>query len=313
MFGNFGAAQIDANLVAKFSFEEGSLIDESNYGNHANFCNATLTEDRFGVANSAYEFNGSSYVTVPGDEFSSENLTVSVWFKSTSLEHSRIMALPYGASSSWSILYQHPSIAQNSLGFTNTSNSPNLWTANSAEGNLNVSDGEWHHMVAVRNASLKRIYLYIDCRLQDSVDYQGRIYQPDNVLNIGRFDASSGHYFNGCIDDISIYNRVLNMEEVSDLCKDDEMTNTFGVELEDDIVDCKIYPNPAKEFCTVELECDGCNGELRMFNMAGELVYQNIFTKLHNIHLTNYPEGMYVLKVQVDSGVFITKRIIVAK
>lgn len=53
-------------LVAYFNFNGGSLHDSSGYHNDISFSNATMTTDRFGNANNAYLFNGtSSYMTVP--------------------------------------------------------------------------------------------------------------------------------------------------------------------------------------------------------------------------------------------------------
>jgi len=54
------------SLVAYYNFNNGSLKDSSGRGNHITFNNAVATADRFGKANNAYLFNGtSSYMRVP--------------------------------------------------------------------------------------------------------------------------------------------------------------------------------------------------------------------------------------------------------
>ncbi len=48
------------SLIAWYKFTGGSLKDSSGKNNHIVFNNATLSTDRFGRANNAYSFNGSS-------------------------------------------------------------------------------------------------------------------------------------------------------------------------------------------------------------------------------------------------------------
>lgn len=56
---------LDGGLVAYYPFN-GNANDSSGNGNNASFNNATLTVDRFGNANGAYQFNGTSnYMVVP--------------------------------------------------------------------------------------------------------------------------------------------------------------------------------------------------------------------------------------------------------
>lgn len=66
----------------------------------------------------------------------------------------------------------------------------------------NLSDGKWHH-VAV-SVSAKRLALYVDCSLLESVDwvYQGMGISTDGLLMVGgivqRFDTPfevSGHFY----------------------------------------------------------------------------------------------------------------------
>jgi len=51
---------ITSGLVAWYNFNNGTLKDSSGFNNHITFNNATPAADRFGRANNAYSFNGSS-------------------------------------------------------------------------------------------------------------------------------------------------------------------------------------------------------------------------------------------------------------
>ncbi|WEK37703.1 MAG: LamG domain-containing protein [Candidatus Pseudobacter hemicellulosilyticus] len=54
------------DLVAHYTFTNGSLKDSSGQDNHITFSNATLVADRFGNPNGAFKFNGTNnYMSVP--------------------------------------------------------------------------------------------------------------------------------------------------------------------------------------------------------------------------------------------------------
>lgn len=69
------------SLVAWYSFN-GNANDETSNGNNGTVSGATLTADRFGNANSAYDFDGvDDYIDI-GDSSSldfSDGLAISTW------------------------------------------------------------------------------------------------------------------------------------------------------------------------------------------------------------------------------------------
>jgi hypothetical protein len=78
---------VSAGLVAYYPFN-GNTNDESGNGNNGTVVGATLAADRFGDSNAAYEFPGSSYISVPTPSqilnTSSDQFTFQAWIKSTS-------------------------------------------------------------------------------------------------------------------------------------------------------------------------------------------------------------------------------------
>ena len=75
-------------LAARYTFD-GNANDVSGNGNDGTVTGATLVADRFGKANSAYEFNGGpDYVKVPQNESLEikNNITMSFWAKLPSNE-----------------------------------------------------------------------------------------------------------------------------------------------------------------------------------------------------------------------------------
>ena len=74
-----GHAQLQ---VANYTFD-GTASDASLTGNHAQLHGVTPTQDRFGIANRAFLFDGiQSYVVAPNvDELQSSAITISFWVR----------------------------------------------------------------------------------------------------------------------------------------------------------------------------------------------------------------------------------------
>ncbi|HUU23317.1 MAG TPA: LamG-like jellyroll fold domain-containing protein, partial [Phycisphaerae bacterium] len=107
-----------------------------------------------------------------------------------------------------------------------------------ARGTTVPAAGQWHHVAAVADANASELRLYIDGAretLQADPGWDGTIRSVDIPLYIGRTFAST-NYWNGCLDDVRIYNKALTGGEILDLvnlplaaaCVDDD--NTTGVE-----------------------------------------------------------------------------------
>ena len=94
--------EIGSGLAGHYPFN-GNATDESGSGLNGTEQGATLTDDRFGTANSAYTFDGSpSYISLPS-EFDFQARSISLWLKA--------LATNYG--SNYGSIYQsdNPSLA----------------------------------------------------------------------------------------------------------------------------------------------------------------------------------------------------------
>ncbi len=73
-----------SGLVAFYRFN-GNANDAKN-SNHGTVIVPTLTSDRFGIENSAYNFNGvSNYISLPNNTFGFPTFTYSAWVNTNSL------------------------------------------------------------------------------------------------------------------------------------------------------------------------------------------------------------------------------------
>ena len=85
-----------------------------------------------------------------------------------------------------------------------------------------ITDGEWHHVVAVRDAGQSLNILYVDGVLEDSVaiTYTGNFASSFADLNIGYLrtnDIRYRYYYEGLVDDVRIYNIALTENQIGDL------------------------------------------------------------------------------------------------
>jgi len=90
-------------------------------------------------------------------------------------------------------------------------------TGVSLVGETDIIDGEWHHVVAIRDATIQQNKVYVDGNLDASTSYNYIIgISDDSPVNIG-YIAFGGYFrFDGYIDELALYSRVLAESEIMD-------------------------------------------------------------------------------------------------
>jgi Concanavalin A-like lectin/glucanases superfamily len=83
-------------------------------------------------------------------------------------------------------------------------------------GTTALTDGQWHHIAAVRDAGTGEVSLYVDGAKEDSanVTYTGGFDSPTAALNIGWLNRAAGFHFSGAIDEVALYDRALSAVEI---------------------------------------------------------------------------------------------------
>jgi chitinase len=207
-------------LVAWWPFT-GNANDSSGYGLNGVVSGATLTTDRFGIANKAYSFNGtSSKITTAIISRLNlvNNRTVSVWVKSTdsSSDAGIIGNLSNGHNGYQILLKSTGKIAAMEDNWSVGANNPptNGWDyANSTNSNY-LNDNTWHHVISVRKNDTTS--LYIDGVLQNNILTTLIPNFNTSSIIIGATNGT-GQFFKGVIDEIGIWNRALTPLEITKL------------------------------------------------------------------------------------------------
>ncbi|MBL1214872.1 MAG: T9SS type A sorting domain-containing protein [Ignavibacteriae bacterium] len=79
-----------------------------------------------------------------------------------------------------------------------------------------IIDGTWHHIVAIRNAAVDSIYLWVDGELKAAkqIFYSSGFESTTKNLDIGYLNLTNRFYFNGVIDEVALYNDALTKNEI---------------------------------------------------------------------------------------------------
>jgi hypothetical protein len=208
--------QVDESLKLFAPFD-GNADDMSGNGNNGIVYEATLTADRNGNPNSAYQFNGvDSYIDFGTSDLGlagSSEITFSAWIRpdQPTTYHSHVL--------SSNPIYSPYTMKTRGLGSVVTAQCM-IRTVNGGDyieadfGGIIV--GNWHHMVCTYDGTSASIY--VDGELQNSVSMSGSLRMSSQQILAGANPTSppSG-FFNGAIDDIRIWNRALSASEIQDL------------------------------------------------------------------------------------------------
>jgi Concanavalin A-like lectin/glucanases superfamily/Putative Ig domain len=84
-------------------------------------------------------------------------------------------------------------------------------------GTTVLNNGNWHHVVGVRDAAADKLNLYVDGALEDSVDTAYTMgFSGGKTLGIGYFNTGEALTYNleGSLDEVAVYKRALTLENV---------------------------------------------------------------------------------------------------
>lgn len=212
--------------VANYPFS-GNANDVSPYRNNASVHDATLTQDRFGRANQAYQFDGlQSYLEAPNASWLNTPLTsVSFWVRPDELPaQGEAYMLSFGGwQERWKIsLPSHGKVVF-------TTNETSGISDMDAGGGHELVVGEWANVVAVHDGTTDLIY--INGVLANSKAVAGDLNNTTHPLGIGYDPIDGANFFNGALDEILVYDFALNAGEIATIYAEQSTPPTPSDEL----------------------------------------------------------------------------------
>ena len=213
-------------LVAYYPFC-GNANDQSGNGLNGVVNGATLTTDRFGNSNSAYNFNGTSdFIKVLDNDLLdlTQNLTLSAWISPNSVINEQAILGKGKTTGSTGYALHHNVLPTQKTGFS-IQNLPNVATVfmNSNQLNLNT----WYNLIGTYNGS--ELKLYLNGILVNTTTTSLQL-MPNSLTDLFIGCELSGYrFFNGKIDDIGIWNRALSQQEITQLFNQNQCATNITV------------------------------------------------------------------------------------
>lgn len=228
---NCDEESLKKGLVAYYNFNNGTLNDSSGKGNHIIFNNAVKTTDRFGNANNAYLFNGtSSYMQVanstslnPAQEITIAAIVKPIAWNTAACLGNQILGKNDGSDYNNGVYWLR--FAHESMDCQTTSDiESQLFFSVYGDNNSNSASGakatqhritknQWYKVVYTCKAG--KSSLYVNGELVGELNKPSSFTANNSDLYIGKANSSQFPYwFNGVIDEVRIYERALCAEEV---------------------------------------------------------------------------------------------------
>ena len=236
IFIGASTADLDNGLLAYYPFN-GNANDMSGNGHHATVVGPTLTVDRENNSASAYSFDGvNDYIDIPySPSIEPSVFSLSIWFKTSTSNQGALwstdpnmlyckhgyMIVISGNNSNPTL----PVVPNGTPLFTIDPSTACSGYGPTIRGDYPLNGGNWHHMVAIYNGSSMK--MYVDGVLQDET--KNTIYRKTGAsIRVGMNRRTRNHpewrwFYQGSIDDIRLYNRVLSDAEIKQLANSSSM------------------------------------------------------------------------------------------
>ncbi len=230
IFTNLAAqVNLNAGLVAYYPFN-GNANDESGNNNNATTVKATFIPDRFGKPNSACYFNGkNNYIRIPDDAslHFKKGFSISAWvmvkgFYEGTCHGNRIImkgSTDY-LNGNYMLTFDDNHSTKGGNCYTNDPDKKrqSFYAPNAAPiTNDYIVTDKWYSLTYTYDGS--NALFYVDCKLQGKGTISNYNFSNNYDLFFGKMDNSQYPYwFNGLLDEVRMYNRALNKDEILALC-----------------------------------------------------------------------------------------------
>jgi uncharacterized protein (TIGR02145 family) len=270
----------------------GNANDYSGYGNNGAVNGATLTTDRFGNTNSAYNFDGSDFISIPNSTSLSNmtSITMSAWININQWDMTNNQGwFPILSKTNSSSYGKYRLGANTSI----SGQQPSFYgTLSTDEGIISQNNlyalNQWNQIVITISNGNSTISLNGVQVFNGATTYTGWTTIDNLPLLIGKDIPGLVDHANGKIDDIGIWNRALTQQEITQLYNQNQcitnvtvtdtliinvgqMSYTNPVAYANNIT---IYPNPASSQINISFNniTDLSGGTIKIINSLGQQV-----------------------------------------
>lgn len=197
---------LEVNLISYWEMEDssGGIVD--SHGENDGVENGNPTYSQTGIIEDAIEFDGTGdYFEVGDTPFDITNkLSISIWIKPDNFDHNQMPI-------SKSYLAYEILIKATSVHF--------YLSGNELYGTFSLSTAAWNHIVVTydENGGDDNKIIYIDGSKLISETQAGAIATNAYDLTFGKRPTQANYDYDGFIDEVGVWDRILSPAEVSDL------------------------------------------------------------------------------------------------
>jgi hypothetical protein len=206
----FPFSEEDINL------ENGTVLDRSGNNNDGILYGPTNLNilDRHDEAKSCLHFDGNDYIQIPNDIVLTKNLTFSCWAKRSDKGPRTIISKRNGQ-------WGDPGNNCYQYGFSEAEGGQLLawlWGTNTSVEltSIDINTNDWTHIAVTYDGSM--VKFYIDGEMKANYPNSGNLQNYSHQTRIG--DDWWHNYFLGDLDEIRVYSRALNDQEIKLLAKE---------------------------------------------------------------------------------------------
>tara|TARA_B110000483_G_C18093853_1_gene503086 strand:- start:176 stop:1120 length:945 start_codon:yes stop_codon:yes gene_type:complete len=270
-------------LVGYWPFN-GNATDESGNGlNGTGSGSPTLTQDRFGVANKAYSFDGiDDYISVTRAYQSAFSL--SIWFNPSTTTSPQYNPLVDAFDANWEV--QLKNRRPDFVSFITSTNYQEFISTQTTTNN------NWHHLVCAYSSNTVTFYLNGNQTDQYTVN---PLPNNNGYYHFGASLVGFDQFYNGRLDDIGIWNRALTSTEITALFN----SSTVGINEVSQNNLFSVYPNPAHSQINVKADATLLGSVYTVYDNTGKVVLSGkINSENIVIELGNLSGGIYFFSVE---------------
>lgn len=308
----FAAPQINAQdvtfgLVSKYAFDNEDVTDEVG-ANNGGAQDVSYASPGFGNSGSAIFFDGydpnGQFQTVAlagvgGDIIDiSQSFTISFWFNLTGFNPNRNMVL---LSSRGNAVGQEAggieftlAGADNTLNVFGRSITGGFTTQYELATPAIPSTLTWHFVTFTRN-NAGSYKLYLNGSEVDELT-TANVAEQNNLWSIGCTPNVPVREFQGMIDEVRFYDRVISSGEVTQLYNYTPMTVSIDEEEANNGI--RVYPNPANDVLNFTISE---RSEYTLLDVSGKTIMTGLVNPGQSLDVSNLVEGMYVVEVRNGS------------
>ncbi len=289
------------SLVGWWPFN-GNANDESGNGHNGTISGATLTTDRNGSVNSCYEFDGNSnFIELSNlSNYKYSPITISCWVNTYTLDTTNIDGGRVIVGRDEFGVYYTGSLMLYNYKTGGISNNLSYYTGNTAyHSTYQFSKLNWVN-VAMTIDNADSIIFYINGkRISKQKNSVNSYFQTPFLIGASNGPNKVGHryFWHGKIDDIAVWGRALDSNEIKGIYTQKNTSNTIKF-IKNYFT---LFPNPVKDI--LNIQGVQTNANYQITNAIGQTCLQGKFTE--KLDVSALKSGVYFFKTETGTQRFV--------